>query len=111
MSQSFFIDDADKYLQCSFLHLYYHIPVTLVSDLQAGNFSKALDLAFTTKQFSALQMISEDLDDKTDPELLQRCADFFIDNGQYDRAVDLLAVAKKVSSTKTCLHIAFHPML
>ncbi len=63
---------------------------------QAGNFSKALDLAFTTKQFSALQMISEDLDDKTDPELLQRCADFFIDNGQFDRAVDLLAVAKKV---------------
>ena len=42
-------------------------------------------------------MISEDLDDKTDPELLQRCADFFIDNGQYDRAVDLLAVAKKAS--------------
>ena len=42
-------------------------------------------------------MISEDLDDKTDPELLQRCADFFIDNGQYDRAVDLLAVARKAS--------------
>ena len=42
-------------------------------------------------------MISEDLDDKADPELLQRCADFFIDNGQYDRAVDLLAIAKKVS--------------
>ena len=70
-----------------------------VSNLQAGNFSKALDLAFTTKQFGALQMISEDLDDKADPELLQRCADFFIDNGQYDRAVDLLAIAKKVSST------------
>lgn len=63
---------------------------------QAGHFSKALDLAFTTKQFAALQMISEDLDDKTDPQLLQRCADFFIENGQFDRAVDLLAIAKKV---------------
>ena len=42
-------------------------------------------------------MISEDLDDKTDPELLQKCADFFIENGQFDRAVDLLAIAKKVS--------------
>ena len=41
-------------------------------------------------------MISEDLDDKTDPELLQRCADFFIENHQYDRAVDLLAIARKV---------------
>ena len=68
-------------------------------------------MAFTTKQFSALQMISEDLDDKTDPELLQRCADFFIDNGQYDRAVDLLAVAKKASNIWICLHFAFHPML
>jgi intraflagellar transport protein 140 len=63
---------------------------------QAGLFSKALELAFNTKQFAALQMISEDLDDKTDPELLQRCADFFIENGQFDRAVDLLAVGKKV---------------
>lgn len=65
--------------------------------MQAGHFSKALELAFRTKQFAALQMISEDLDDKTDPELLQRCADFFVDNQQYDRAVDLLAIARKVS--------------
>ena len=41
-------------------------------------------------------MISEDLDDKADPHLLQRCADFFIENSQFDRAVDLLAAAKKV---------------
>jgi intraflagellar transport protein 140 len=64
--------------------------------MQAGNFSKALDLAFTTKQFGALQMISSDLDDRADPELLERCANFFIDNGQHDKAVDLLAIGKKV---------------
>ena len=67
-----------------------------IPHFQAGHFSKALELAFRTKQFAALQMISEDLDDKTDPELLQRCADFFIENHQFDRAVDLLAIAKKV---------------
>lgn len=65
---------------------------------QAGNFSKALDLAFTAKQFGALQMISSDLDERADPELLQRCANFFLDNGQYDKAVDLLAMGKKVVS-------------
>ena len=69
------------------------------SSVQAGHFSKALDLAFETKQFAALQVVSEDLDEKTDPELLRKCADFFIDNGQFDRAVDLLAVGKKVKLT------------
>ena len=63
---------------------------------QAGNYSKALELAFTTKQFGALQLISSDLDERADPELLQRCADFFLENGQYDKAVDLLAIGKKV---------------
>ena len=41
-------------------------------------------------------MISEDLDESADPELVARCADFFIENSQFDRAVDLLAVARKV---------------
>ena len=41
-------------------------------------------------------MISGDLDERADPELLQRCADFFLENGQYDKAVDLLGIGKKV---------------
>ena len=75
---------------------------------QAGYFSKALDLAFNTKQFAALQIISEDLNESTDPELVARCADFFIENSQFDRAVDLLAVAKKVgerlNSIVSCMY-------
>ena len=63
---------------------------------QAGYFSKALDLAFNNKQYAALHMVSEDLNEKTDPELLQRCADYFIENSQFDRAVDLLAIGRKV---------------
>ncbi|BFZ17235.1 hypothetical protein BsWGS_20274 [Bradybaena similaris] len=62
---------------------------------KAGNYSKALELAFTTKQFGALQLISGDLDERADPELLQRCADFFLENEQYDKAVDLLAIGRK----------------
>ncbi|XP_033108707.1 intraflagellar transport protein 140 homolog [Anneissia japonica] len=62
---------------------------------KGGHFSKALELAFDTQQFAALQLIAEDLDEKTDPILLNRCADFFMEHGQYDKAVDLLVVAKK----------------
>ena len=69
----------------------------LFSFLQSGNLPRALDLAFRTRQFGALQHISDDLDQKADPELLQRCANFFTDNGQYDKAVDLLATARKVN--------------
>lgn len=72
--------------------------------MQAGNFSKALDLSFKTKQYGALQLVSGDLDEKADPEVLQRCADFFIENEQYDKAVDLLAIAKKVGD-ETCVEI------
>jgi len=70
--------------------------------LQAGSFSKALDLAFETKQFAALQVISESLNNNTDPEVLKRCATFFLENGQFERAVDLLAIGRKVSLLFFC---------
>lgn len=65
--------------------------------MQAGHFSKALELAFATQQFGALQLIAEDLDEKSDPALLARCSDFFIEHAQYEKAMELLLTAKKVS--------------
>ncbi|XP_074648558.1 intraflagellar transport protein 140 homolog [Tubulanus polymorphus] len=62
---------------------------------KAGNLHKALDLAFRSRQFGALQHISESLDGSADPQLLQRCANFFMENSQFDRAVDLLAAGKQ----------------
>nr|XP_051686227.1 intraflagellar transport protein 140 homolog isoform X2 [Oryctolagus cuniculus] len=62
---------------------------------KAGHFSKALELAFATQQFMALQLIAEDLDEKSDPALLARCSDFFMEHSQYDKAVELLLAAKK----------------
>ncbi|KAK2820255.1 hypothetical protein Q5P01_023214 [Channa striata] len=62
---------------------------------KAGYFSKALELAFATQQFSALQLIAEDLDENSDPALLARCSDFFITHSQYEKAVELLVAAKK----------------
>ncbi|XP_035468905.1 intraflagellar transport protein 140 homolog [Scophthalmus maximus] len=62
---------------------------------KAGYVSKALELAFATQQFSALQLIAEDLNENSDPVLLARCSDFFITHSQYEKAVDLLVAAKK----------------
>lgn len=62
---------------------------------KAGHFSKALELAFATQQFGALQLIAEDLDEKSDPALLARCSGFFIEHAQYEKAVELLLTAKK----------------
>ena len=45
-------------------------------------------------------MISEDLDENADPDVLKKCAEFFIDHEQFDKAVNLLVVAKKVSKIK-----------
>uniref|UniRef100_A0A0K8RTW7 Intraflagellar transport protein 140-like n=1 Tax=Crotalus horridus TaxID=35024 RepID=A0A0K8RTW7_CROHD len=62
---------------------------------KAGHLSKALELAFATQQFAALQLVAEDLDEKSDPALLARCSDFFIEHAQYEKAVKLLLAAKK----------------
>ncbi|XP_067563212.1 intraflagellar transport protein 140 homolog isoform X5 [Pseudorca crassidens] len=62
---------------------------------KAGHFSKALELAFATQQFVALQLVAEDLDEKSDPALLARCSDFFLEHSQYEKAVELLLAAKK----------------
>jgi len=71
---------------------------------KAGSMSKAIELAFRTQQFGALQMISEDLDERTDPDMLNKCAEFFIDHGQFDRAVNLLIVgARYHEALEMCL--------
>lgn len=44
----------------------------------------------------ALQLVAEDLDEKSDPALLTRCSDFFLEHQQYEKAVELLLAARKV---------------
>ncbi|XP_046855391.1 intraflagellar transport protein 140 homolog isoform X2 [Xenia sp. Carnegie-2017] len=62
---------------------------------KAGEVSKALDLCFETEQFSTLQMVAGDLTENTDPEMLSRCSQFFMEHGQYDRAVEIAVLGKK----------------
>ncbi|GAA29708.2 intraflagellar transport protein 140 homolog [Clonorchis sinensis] len=62
---------------------------------RAGYVSRAVELAFQTHQFAALQSVAGSLDDRIDPVLLRRCAEFFVQNNQFDRAVDVLAAGKQ----------------
>ncbi|XP_057670783.1 intraflagellar transport protein 140 homolog [Diorhabda carinulata] len=62
---------------------------------RGGMLHKAIDLAFQTKQYDILHDIASELNVNSDPALVQKCADYFIDNEQYDKAVDLLAIVKK----------------
>lgn len=78
-----------------------------IPPFQAGHVSKALELAFATEQFGALQLIAEDLNETSDPALLARCSDFFIKHAQYQKAVELLVAAKKVNTyhTMSCIQL------
>ncbi|XP_004562563.1 intraflagellar transport protein 140 homolog isoform X2 [Maylandia zebra] len=62
---------------------------------KAGYVSRALELAFATEQFGALEMIAEDLNESSDPALLARCSDFFSTHSKYEKSVELLVAAKK----------------
>ncbi|XP_023244589.1 intraflagellar transport protein 140 homolog [Centruroides sculpturatus] len=71
---------------------------------KAGYLNKAIELAFRTQEFDALQSIASNLSENTDPQLLHKCAQFFMENKQYDKAVDLLADAKKyIEALELCV--------
>ncbi|XP_030625080.1 intraflagellar transport protein 140 homolog [Chanos chanos] len=84
MEAASYYEDKGKYMDRAVM--LYH---------KAGHVSKALELAFSTQQFGALQQIAEDLNESSDPALLERCSDFFIKHSQYQKAVDLLVAARK----------------
>ncbi|TRY69166.1 hypothetical protein TCAL_05644 [Tigriopus californicus] len=63
---------------------------------KAGYFGKALDLAIQTNQHNTLQGITKHLSQHTDPLLLSKAANFFLENKQYDKAVDLFVVSHQV---------------
>ena len=65
---------------------------------KAGLLSKAVDLAFKSGQVNVVGQIASELDENADPALIKRCSEYFISNGQYDKAVSLLITGKQVNS-------------
>lgn len=56
---------------------------------------KAVEMAFVSQQPETLQVIASELNSNSDPELITKCADFFLNVNQYQKAVQLLANAKE----------------
>lgn len=62
---------------------------------RSGMLHKAVEMAFASEQPETLQVIAAELDAKSDPELVERCAEFFISSQQPQKAANLLANAKR----------------
>ncbi|KOO26905.1 intraflagellar transport protein 140-like protein [Chrysochromulina tobinii] len=60
---------------------------------QGGQLAKAVELCFRFSLFEQLSAISEKLPPDSDPALITRCAEFFLDHGQWDKTVTLFAAA------------------
>lgn len=62
---------------------------------KGGELAKALDLCFKvgsagrTEMFEVLSTISRELDNSAPPTVVARCAEFFVEHGQYEQAVRL----------------------
>lgn len=48
-----------------------------------------------TQHYDILLQIATELNTSSDPVLIQKCAEYFLKNEQYDKAVDLMAIGHK----------------
>ncbi|KAJ3415634.1 hypothetical protein HDV05_004510 [Chytridiales sp. JEL 0842] len=62
---------------------------------RAGQLSKAVNLCFQLQEFHILDDIAASLGPDADTQLLLKCAKFFMDHGNFERAVHLLSHAKR----------------
>lgn len=62
---------------------------------RSGFIHKAIEMAFSSQQADILQVIASELDSKSDPELIARCAEFFQSINLNQKAVVLLANARQ----------------
>lgn len=58
---------------------------------RSGFIHKAIEISFASQQPDILQVIASELDSKSDPELVARCAEFFQSINLHQKAVVLLA--------------------
>mmetsp|Transcript_42942 Transcript_42942/g.100869 ORF Transcript_42942/g.100869 Transcript_42942/m.100869 type:complete len:1420 (-) Transcript_42942:132-4391(-) len=62
---------------------------------KAGYQKRALELCFSARLFDALRKIADDLNAESDPEILAKCAEFFMQHNQHDKAVHLLSMSQQ----------------
>ena len=64
--------------------------------LQSGEISKALELCFQHRQFDALHQIAEDLGEDSSSQTTKKVADYFMEHGQFDKAMEILVKSRKI---------------
>jgi intraflagellar transport protein 140 len=62
---------------------------------KAGCQKQALELCFNARLFDALRKIADELNSDSDPEVLAKCAEFFMQHQQHEKAVYLLSMSKQ----------------
>lgn len=65
---------------------------------KSGHTQRAIELCFKHELFEPLREIAKSLGPDTEPAVLTRCGEFFLDHGQYDKAVSLLILAKQFNT-------------
>ena len=67
---------------------------------RAGRMNKALALCLERDAQDALEEIADSVKQGTDPAVLEKCAELFMENGQYKRAANFFALAHKIDRAK-----------
>jgi len=62
---------------------------------KSGCQKKALELCFSAGLFDALRKIADDLNADSDHEILAKCAEFFMQHNQHEKAVHLLSISQQ----------------
>ncbi|KAL0037487.1 hypothetical protein WJX79_010742 [Trebouxia sp. C0005] len=72
---------------------------------KAGKQRRALELCFSAQLFDTLASIANNLTAKSDPAVMARCADFFLEHGEHEKGVQLLMQACQFSrALDVCNH-------
>lgn len=66
---------------------------------RAGRMNKALHLCLEFNQIDALDIIADNVKDGTDPDILERCAEVFMNKQQFKRAAHFFALARRFDKT------------
>ena len=82
---------------------YYH-KACIFSPTQAGEVSHALDLCFQHHHYDVLDVISEDLHEGSSQETTQRVADYYMEKGLFDKAMEILVRTRRTEEAmKLCV--------
>lgn len=95
MSLALSADPASQIQAAKYYEQRGHNSKAVILFQKAGCQKRALDLCFSARLFDALRKIADDLSADSDPEVLAKCAEFFMQHNQHEKAVHLLSMSRQ----------------